>query len=233
MDAQGRGLRHRGEPAAGPDARLLRPVLISKAAGIEYRTLIGEILAGGLKRLREKRREASSRAPRRGAGGRQRRRAVNGNGGAGSNGNGGASASTPTPQSTGAAAAASADRRAAMLPVCELGFASSASLGRFPTGPLQRHHRRRRRARRPHHAHPGRGPARGRARARCAPASPRSCRTTDIFVERRAWRRLRAQRRRRGLRADPGRRVGPARDADPAHQHACRSARSPTPPSSG
>jgi D-alanine-D-alanine ligase len=31
-------------------------VLISKAAGIEYRSLIGEILAGGLKRLREKRR---------------------------------------------------------------------------------------------------------------------------------------------------------------------------------
>ncbi|MSP61044.1 MAG: ATP-grasp domain-containing protein [Myxococcales bacterium] len=36
-------------------------VLISNAAGIEYRTLIAEILAGGLKRLREKRREASPR----------------------------------------------------------------------------------------------------------------------------------------------------------------------------
>ena len=33
-------------------------VLIANAAGIEYRTLIGEILAGGLKRLREKRRDA-------------------------------------------------------------------------------------------------------------------------------------------------------------------------------
>ena len=32
-------------------------MLIAKAAGIEYRTLIGEILAGALKRLREKRRE--------------------------------------------------------------------------------------------------------------------------------------------------------------------------------
>jgi len=32
--------------------------LIAKAAGIEYRVLIGEILEGGLKRLREKRREA-------------------------------------------------------------------------------------------------------------------------------------------------------------------------------
>ena len=36
--------------------------LIAKAAGMEYRTLIGEILAGGLKRLREKRREAKSEA---------------------------------------------------------------------------------------------------------------------------------------------------------------------------
>ena len=35
--------------------------LIAQAAGIEYRTLIGEILAGGLKRLREKRREAQER----------------------------------------------------------------------------------------------------------------------------------------------------------------------------
>jgi D-alanine-D-alanine ligase len=34
-------------------------VLITQAAGIEYRTLIAEILAGGLKRLREKRREAA------------------------------------------------------------------------------------------------------------------------------------------------------------------------------
>jgi D-alanine-D-alanine ligase len=36
-------------------------VLITQAAGIEYRTLIAEILAGGLKRLREKRREAAPR----------------------------------------------------------------------------------------------------------------------------------------------------------------------------
>jgi hypothetical protein len=34
--------------------------LIAAAAGIEYRTLIGEILEGGLKRLREKRREAKA-----------------------------------------------------------------------------------------------------------------------------------------------------------------------------
>jgi D-alanine-D-alanine ligase len=36
--------------------------LIAKAAGIEYRTLIGDILEGGLKRLREKRREAREAA---------------------------------------------------------------------------------------------------------------------------------------------------------------------------
>jgi D-alanine-D-alanine ligase len=36
--------------------------LISTAAGIEYRTLIGDILEGGLKRLREKRREAREAA---------------------------------------------------------------------------------------------------------------------------------------------------------------------------
>jgi D-alanine-D-alanine ligase len=35
--------------------------LIATAAGIDYRTLIGEILAGGLKRLREKRRADAAR----------------------------------------------------------------------------------------------------------------------------------------------------------------------------
>ena len=42
-------------PGLTPDYSDL--VLISKAANIDYRTLIAEILAGGLKRLREKRRE--------------------------------------------------------------------------------------------------------------------------------------------------------------------------------
>jgi D-alanine-D-alanine ligase len=43
--------------------------LIGKAANIDYRSLIGEILAGGLKRLREKRRaEAAKSAPAAGAG---------------------------------------------------------------------------------------------------------------------------------------------------------------------
>ena len=43
-------------PGLTPDYSDL--VLISKAAGLDYRTLIGEVLAGGLKRMREKRREA-------------------------------------------------------------------------------------------------------------------------------------------------------------------------------
>ena len=47
-------------PGLTPDYSDL--VLIGKAAGINYRTLIGEILAGGLKRLREKKREAVPRA---------------------------------------------------------------------------------------------------------------------------------------------------------------------------
>ena len=42
-------------PGLTPDYSDL--VLIGKAAGIDYRTLIGEILAGGLRRLRDKRRE--------------------------------------------------------------------------------------------------------------------------------------------------------------------------------
>jgi D-alanine-D-alanine ligase len=43
-------------PGLTPDYSDL--VLIAKAAGFDYRTLISEILAGALKRLREKRREA-------------------------------------------------------------------------------------------------------------------------------------------------------------------------------
>jgi D-alanine-D-alanine ligase len=46
--------------------------LIATAAGIEYRTLIGDILEGGLKRLREKRREAREAAEAREAEAQQR-----------------------------------------------------------------------------------------------------------------------------------------------------------------
>jgi D-alanine-D-alanine ligase len=67
--------------------------LIASAAGIEYRTLIGEILEGGLKRLREKRREARASVTSTGAAGANA---------SGANGNGG------TAVATGAGAAAAA-----------------------------------------------------------------------------------------------------------------------------
>jgi D-alanine-D-alanine ligase len=77
--------------------------LIAHAAGIEYRTLIGEILEGGLKRLREKRREAKSEAKGETPGAAKPgevRPPANGNatGNAnGTNGNGGGAAATSTP----------------------------------------------------------------------------------------------------------------------------------------
>ena len=46
-------------PGLTPDYSDL--VLISKAMGMNYRTLIGEMMTGGMKRLREKRREAAER----------------------------------------------------------------------------------------------------------------------------------------------------------------------------
>jgi D-alanine-D-alanine ligase len=51
-------------PGLTPDYSDL--VLIAKAAGINYRTLIAEILAGALKRLREKKREAGPRSDQKG-----------------------------------------------------------------------------------------------------------------------------------------------------------------------
>ena len=99
--------------------------LIASAAGIEYRTLIGEILEGGLKRLREKRREArtaitaagtgappSGAAPANGNG--------NGNGGGGAvNGNGGSPTPTPTTTTTGAASAAAGAVVTPLIPPVE------------------------------------------------------------------------------------------------------------------
>ena len=41
---------------------------MAKAAGLDYRTLIGEILAGGLKRLREKKRDLRELASARNGG---------------------------------------------------------------------------------------------------------------------------------------------------------------------
>jgi D-alanine-D-alanine ligase len=57
MDETGRVFVLEVNPLPGLTPDYSDLVLISKAAGIEYRTLIAEILAGGLKRLREKRRE--------------------------------------------------------------------------------------------------------------------------------------------------------------------------------
>src|SRR5262249_33730409 len=54
--------------------------LIAEAAGIEYRNLIGEILEGGLKRLREKRREAKAEIRQEAKA--EQRAASNGNGAA-------------------------------------------------------------------------------------------------------------------------------------------------------
>src|SRR3954466_1067373 len=82
--------------------------LIAQAAGIEYRTLIGEILEGGLKRLREKRREAKSEAKLEAKGeakpeakANDQKGAGGGNGTGSTNGNGGGSADkTPAPAAT-------------------------------------------------------------------------------------------------------------------------------------
>jgi D-alanine-D-alanine ligase len=57
MNAQGQVYVLEVNPLPGLTPDYSDLVLISKAAGIEYRTLIAEILAGGLKRLREKKRE--------------------------------------------------------------------------------------------------------------------------------------------------------------------------------
>ncbi len=57
MNAQGQVYVLEVNPLPGLTPDYSDLVLISKAAGIEYRTLISEILVGGLKRLREKKRE--------------------------------------------------------------------------------------------------------------------------------------------------------------------------------
>ncbi len=109
-------------PGLTPDYSDL--VLISNAAGIDYRTLIGEILAGGLKRLREKRREMAERAeeqkqlqlalagkpePRNGNG------SGNGGGSSGSSGSGGGGGGG-TEKRNGHVAAAAAAAAAATIP---------------------------------------------------------------------------------------------------------------------
>jgi D-alanine-D-alanine ligase len=60
MNAQGQVYVLEVNPLPGLTPDYSDLVLISKAAAMDYRTLIAEILAGGLKRLREKRREGGS-----------------------------------------------------------------------------------------------------------------------------------------------------------------------------
>ena len=91
--------------------------LIASAAGIDYRTLIGEILEGGLKRLREKRREArmsSLTAPSTSSSGTPGSTSPgSGNGNGNGNGNGG----TPAPTPTGTAGAAAPNPGIAPAPL--------------------------------------------------------------------------------------------------------------------
>ena len=154
--------------------------LIAKAADIEYRSLIGEILAGGLKRLREKRRaEAAKSGTAASAGGaarrpcpvggrhrqRQRQRLQ------------GCAAQRrqrrpPAPRTSPASPAPEPRRSrpggkspsrscgrtdAVRRRLRDLGF----SIGRLPAGAAQRHHRREGRAGRAHHPDRGRGAAGG------------------------------------------------------------------------
>jgi D-alanine-D-alanine ligase len=62
MNAQGQVYVFEVNPLPGLTPDYSDLVLISKGAGMDYQTLIGEILAGGLKRMREKRREDAERA---------------------------------------------------------------------------------------------------------------------------------------------------------------------------
>jgi D-alanine-D-alanine ligase len=61
MDAQGNVYVLELNPLPGLTPEHSDLVLIGKAAAMDYRTLIAEILAGGLKRLREKKRDGNSR----------------------------------------------------------------------------------------------------------------------------------------------------------------------------
>jgi D-alanine-D-alanine ligase len=61
MSAQGQVYVLEVNPLPGLTPDYSDLVLICRAAGIDYRTLVAEILAGGLKRLREKKREAAAR----------------------------------------------------------------------------------------------------------------------------------------------------------------------------
>jgi D-alanine-D-alanine ligase len=62
MNAQGQVHVFEVNPLPGLTPDYSDLVLIGKAAGMDYRTLIGEILAGGLKRMRDKRRDKAEKS---------------------------------------------------------------------------------------------------------------------------------------------------------------------------
>ena len=61
MNAQGQVYVFEVNPLPGLTPDYSDLVLIGKAVGMDYRTLIGEILAGGLKRMREKKRDKAEK----------------------------------------------------------------------------------------------------------------------------------------------------------------------------
>ena len=220
--------------------------LIATAAGIEYRTLIGDILEGGLKRLRDKRREARRTPGRRGP-----RRGQSGDGQAGETRRATARRTTASSPSRGAprtgtrrererrcgrprsGGAGSARRRrggrrhdgtrapgpAGMRQrLRDLGF----SIGRFPVGPWNAITDVRGRAGRPHDA---RSRATGRSMSARVPVRTGVTAVVpnaDIFNQRVVAGSfvLNGAGEVSGLTQVAG--VGPARDAHLAHQHAVR-----------
>ena len=180
MDAEGRIYVLEVNPLPGLTPDYSDLVLIAKACGMEYDQLIAEIMVGGLRRMREKRREAEPKARHDGSASARPRRATDG-----------------APQAEVATSRWRAARKAARARRVDRPLLDRAA---------QRDHRRRRRARRAHDAGHGEGALVG-ARGRCAPASPPSCRRRRL--SRAGHRRLvRAQRRRRGDGLHPGRPSG-------------------------
>ncbi len=108
MDSKGEAYVLEVNPLPGLTPNYSDLCLIAKAANIDYRSLIGEILAGGLKRLREKRRAEARGASESKAG--EDKAAAAGNGHAAVNGGGsadrtgadkgGATEKTPAPSTT-------------------------------------------------------------------------------------------------------------------------------------
>ena len=161
-------------------------VLIAQAAGIEYRGLIGEILAFAIRRYQERERERerarrAQAAAEREARGARRRSGLTGPGGSRPGGPaGGRTAGEAFRDAAGEGAPPynpampDADPRPSLAARAKLGI----PLGRYKPGRWNAITDVGRREGRPldDHARAG-GPAQGRERGRCAPASPPSSRT--------------------------------------------------------